>query len=316
MAKKIDLVERARTARRELKDIKFTDHFDPTGEGGWCELLRDILAFANSGGGAILVGLAADGSPSGVDPSQLIATDPAEVTDRIAKYTGVNFAGFKIMRLERYDGSQLAAILITGSEAPIPFTRFGICDLGGGKQKTAFSKGSLYFRHGAKSEPANARDMIKWRDRSIGRARRDWLEGIRKVVSAPVGHTVTVVPSSEHAPATSVVHGSLSAAAKGPKVAVQNAQEIWPYRRKDLLLEANRRLGSEKIREFDVQCANWKLDIVKAHPEFAYRPHKLAAPQYSPAYVDWLVDKFEKDAHFFVRLREEYSEYRRRRKVP
>jgi hypothetical protein len=314
MAKRPSHLERAQTATRESKFVDFKGHFDVTSDGEWCEIIKDVVAFANSGGGVILFGIADDGQMTGYDPTPLLAADPADITNKIARFTGVDFADFEIATVMR-QGSEVAALLVEGALAPIPFTRPGTYDAGGGKQKTAFGRGTVYFRHGAKSEPATLHDMVAWRDKIIARARSDWLGGIRKVVTAPAGHTVTVVPATRGASAAGVVHGSLSAVSKGPKVAVQNAEEIWPLRRKDLLIEINRRIAPKQLSPHDIQCANWKLDVFNEHPEFAYKPHRMSAPQYSTTYADWLVEK-SKDPAFFAGLREEHMAFYREHHPP
>jgi hypothetical protein len=77
---------------------------------------------------------------------------------------------------------------------PIVFTSPGTYDVGGGKQKTAFSAGTVYFRHGAKSEPGTSEDLRAALERELARIRSSWLDGIAKVVTAPVGATVSVLP--------------------------------------------------------------------------------------------------------------------------
>ena len=58
------LVDKALKAKRESKLIDFKSAFDPESTGDWCELVKDIVAMANSGGGAIVIGLDNSGSPS------------------------------------------------------------------------------------------------------------------------------------------------------------------------------------------------------------------------------------------------------------
>jgi len=43
-------------AKRESKRIDFKERFDTQAAGEWCEIIKDIVAMANSGGGAILFG--------------------------------------------------------------------------------------------------------------------------------------------------------------------------------------------------------------------------------------------------------------------
>ena len=51
-----DLVQRALTAKRESKYIEFKENFDPDSPADWCEVIKDIVAIANSGGGVMSSG--------------------------------------------------------------------------------------------------------------------------------------------------------------------------------------------------------------------------------------------------------------------
>ena len=60
-------------------------------------------------------------------------------------------------------------------------------------QKTAFGRGTLYFRHGAKSESGTSADVTAVIEREVASVKEFWLEGIAKVVAAPPGATVQVL---------------------------------------------------------------------------------------------------------------------------
>ncbi|MEO5959951.1 MAG: ATP-binding protein, partial [Opitutaceae bacterium] len=51
---------------QESADFDFKASFAVKNTGDWCELLKDIVAMANSGGGRLLIGVTDDGKPSGV----------------------------------------------------------------------------------------------------------------------------------------------------------------------------------------------------------------------------------------------------------
>ena len=54
----------------------------------------------------------------------------------------------------------LAAIVIDGlADGPLAFNQTARYTSPQGRQKTDFTKGSVYFRHGAKSEPATRDDF-------------------------------------------------------------------------------------------------------------------------------------------------------------
>ena len=236
--------------------------------------------------------------------------DPADLVNKLRKHTDHEFSGVEILEIDR-NGTRLPAFLIPRSDIPIVFTKPGTYEVEPGRQKTAFAKGTVYFRHGAKSEPGNREDFINWRDREIERVRRSWLSGITKVVETPPGHAVTVLSSPIDPTTTSLGDQGISITAKlkaGPgalAVVPQNAAEIWPHRQKDVLRGKNKRIGPH-INGHDITCLNEEFDLLKTHPEFVYKSHELASPQYSNAFVEWVVEQSKEDSEFFTRAREAY----------
>ncbi len=180
------LLDKAISAKRESNHVDFKEEFDPNEDRNWCEIIKDIVAMANSGGGIIIIGLRNNGSPSGTDVSTIFQIDPAEITDKIAKYTGEQFGEFTIQEASR-EGCKIAIWQISGISIPMIFIRPGTYNVTGDKYpKSAFSQGSVYFRHGAKSEPGNTNDLRKSLERELTLIRKSWLKDIRKVIHAPI----------------------------------------------------------------------------------------------------------------------------------
>jgi hypothetical protein len=307
------LLERAENARRESKFLDFKLEFKTDSAADWCEVVKDIAAFANSGGGVIIFGVNNDGSSAGTDISRILALDIADITNKMNSYAGFQFVDLEILEIKR-DGVKCAALIISGVDLPMIFIRPGTYDIGGGKQKTAFANGTIYFRHGAKSEPGTRDDLAAWRDEAVEKLRSGWLGGIRKVVQAPTGHAITVVsspvPTQSGAPQIEgmAIIAKVSSGPGAVRIVPQNAEEIWPYRQKDLLQHINRDLrGARLVNGHDVLCINTYLNVLKAHPKFAYKPHRLASPQYSPAYADWIIEQYRQDPKFFTRMRADYK---------
>ena len=156
-----DRIAEALTASKETKRVEFKEVFETEEAGAWCELIKDIVAMANSGGGVLVIGLNSVGKPSGWDPAKFLAMDPADVTNKLSKYVGEQFDGFDIHEGTK-SGKKVAAVTIDAKTvAPLVFERPGTYAVADDKQKTAFSKGTVYFRHGAKSEPATSNDLAR-----------------------------------------------------------------------------------------------------------------------------------------------------------
>lgn len=305
MADPKKLLERAKSAIRESKHLDFKREFDPASGQAWCEVIKDIVAMANSGGGIIVFGVANDGSNTNFDSASLLACDTADIANRIARYIGNQLVDLDVIEIER-NGQARAAFAVSDTGVPIVFTKPGTYDIGGGQQKTAFGQGTIYFRHGSKSEPGNREDLANWRDREISKVRKSWLGGIRKVVQAEATETVTVISAPRLPKGGEVVRANLSSDPNAVRVVPGNAEEIWPYRQKDLIREVNKRLARRtQINTHDIFCIKKMFDILNKRPDFAYRAHHLSPPQYSDAFADWIASEFQKDSSFFEKARRE-----------
>jgi hypothetical protein len=186
------LAGKALTAKRESKQIEFKQQFNTDSPREWCEVIKDVVAMANSGGGIIIFGLDNRGSPSGASISSPAQVDPADIGNKIAKYTGQTDLEIDILELEK-EGQSLVAFLVHSSGIPVIFEKPGTYDIGGGRQHSAFSAGMVYFRHGAKSEPGTSDDIRRVIERQLEFIRKSWLKGIRKIVQAPKGSQIIAV---------------------------------------------------------------------------------------------------------------------------
>ena len=300
-------LEKVKNAKKESKFVEFKEKLEINQAQDWCEVIKDIVAIANSGGGWLLIGVKRDGSPSGWDVTPILNLDPAQITDKMAKYTDEQFADFEIQEAEKR-GQNIAAIQIQGVSIPMIFTQPGTYDIGEGKQKTAFGKGTIYFRHGAKSEPGNSKDLKDCINREIEQVRKSWLGNIRKVVTAPSGYKVTVLPKeiveSEVPSATPIrLVNDLSA----PVYRKIDPDKTHPYRQKEVLQLINQRIGEKrKVTPYDTFCLR-KVREIDTKPNFFYKS-KFASPQYSDSFVKWLIEQFEKDNEFFDKARQEWKE--------
>ena len=264
---------------------------------------------ANSGGGWILFGIEKkDNKAYGWDPAPVLYLDPAQLTDKVAAYTGEQFGDFEMQEGER-DGHHVAALQIGAVSTPMVFIKPGTYDIGSGKQKTAFARGTVYFRHGAKSEPGNSKDLRDFVQREIERTRKSWLGGIRQVVTAPAGHQVKILPPE-------VVESPLETATRirivddpsAPAYRKINPDQTHPYRQTELVKAVNQRLeGKKKINGYDIYCIREMYDIDGTKPQFYYKS-VFASPQYSPAFVDWIVEQFKKNTLFFDEVRERFRQ--------
>jgi hypothetical protein len=190
-----NIVKKALGASRESKRVEFKRGFDTNTPGSWCELIKDMVALANSGGGIIVFGLDSTGVPSGESMAEIESLDPADLTNKLVKYIGV--PNFEIEPLGlRKKGRKLFALMVSGTPFPQVFEQPGTYDIGNGKQKSAFGLGTVYFRHGAKSEPGTTDDLRASMERAMSDVRKLWIKGVRQVVQAPPGAEIVALQRS------------------------------------------------------------------------------------------------------------------------
>jgi len=293
----------AANAKAESRVIDFKSKFDADCSADWCELVKDIVAIANSGGGSILIGVGDDGNCCGPTAcSKLLALDPAVITDKIAKYTGTQFDAFVVTRATRH-GGKIGVITIGCADPPMIFEKPGTYAVEEGKQqqKTAFGAGTLYVRHGAKSEPARYTDLVKLVERSVRRARKEWMSGVRKVAMAPRGSTVSILlPRVVQSSDPSATPIRITANPNAPEYQLVDPDKTYPWRQKELLEELNKVLPI-KLNSHDLLALR-RFYGVDADPKFVYK-HRFGSPQYSPAFEKWILEQYTQDPRLFQKCR-------------
>ena len=300
-----DLIKKALNAKRESKSVEFKESLNISSSGEWVEIIKDIVAIANSGGGVILIGVDNHGKPSGFDIKPLLEFDSADITNKIHKYTGIQFSEFEIVEEEKA-GHKIAAINIQGVSIPIVFTKPGTYDIGGGKQKTAFGIGTIYFRHGAKSDPGNTEDIRKAIERQLESIRKDWIRGVRKVVTAPHGSKIVIASgeefkesSSPHATPIRIVNDLNAPAYRKIDFDISH-----PHRLKELVRRLNEELkDKESVSSYDILCLR-RLHNLDGNSDFCHKPI-FGSMQYSETLIDWIMKQVRANARFLEESRKE-----------
>lgn len=294
------LVTKSLTAVRESKFIEFKSEFDPNSNQDWCEIIKDIIAISNSGGGVIVFGLNDIGEPSGSDVSQLLQIDSADIINKIAKYVGIQFSDFEILEKVKNDNT-LVLMVIESSPIPLVFKKPGTYSTGSNLQKTAFKEGSVYFRHGAKSSPGNTDDLHRSFSKELERVRKSWLKDIGKIVKSPGDHEIVIVPKSVSGTASgtaAVVR--LTTDPKAPIIGSLDFDLTHPNRQKELIIKIKEKLPDNVwFNSYDVTSI-WYAHEIGKHPEFYHSP-KFGSPQYSDAFVDWIINSYKKTRNFLTK---------------
>jgi hypothetical protein len=300
-----EMVEKGLRAMRESKYVDFKRAFDPANAGEWCELIKDVVAMANTGGGVIMIGLDNGGAPSGEDVSAVLEIDHATIVDKLKKYTGQQFGDIEIHGVAK-EGATVAAMEVGAVEVPMVFENVGTYAVSARRQKTAFARGTVYFRHGAKSEPGTTEDIRKAIERRVNAIRSDWLDGVRKVVTAPHGSSVAILSGEVResaSPDASPVRFVDDPNAPGYRLMSHDTK--YPYRQKELIQVVNEMLPEGvEINTYDVLAVR-RAHNIDANLKYQYSL-RYGSPQYSQDFAEWLVDRHQANPAFFAEARKTY----------
>ena len=305
-----EIINKALISKNESKHIEFKAKFDINSAQDWCEIIKDIIALANSGGGVILIGIDNRGQINNYNISEIIKLDPANMTDKLFKYTGENFSNFEIIQLTK-DNTSIAAIKILPSDSPIIFDKPGTYDVGFGKQKTAFSKGVIYFRHGAKSAPGTTNDIKNVIKREVRSFKDYWLNGIRKITKSAVGsHLEVLPPTVQESTSNSATPIRIVDDPSAQPYRILGPDQTHPYRQKEILEYINNLLLKIiKINSFDILSIN-KVYKLEKKRDFYYKA-KFGPPQYSKSFVKWVIQQYNTNNNFFSNTRSKYKKTRK-----
>jgi len=132
---------------------------------------------------------------------------------------------------------------------------------------------------------------------------------------APDGAEVAVIETAERDDEGRPTLIRLTTDPHAPLYGQVDPDRSHPYRQKEVIREVNLRLRGDSVNAFDVLSVRRVHTITEeTRPEFVHVP-KFGSPQYSDAFVDWLVGEHERDADFFARAKAKYLTTRPRRRA-
>jgi hypothetical protein len=292
-------LKRATEAKRNSKRVELKQAFDPASAGDWLELVTDVAALANSGGGVVVV------------PGHEVEEEP--IHEHLARYAEPEFEAFELHDIVRAGEPVTAIVVESVAGTPLVFSRVGRYKDAEGHEHIAFARGGLYFRHGAKSEPASGEDVRDFIKRQLDATRQQWLANIRQVMHAPDRAEVAIIETAERDEEGRPTLIRLTTDPHAPLYGQVDPDRSHPYRQKEVIAEVNARLDGRSVNAFDVLSVRRVHAITEeTRPEFVHVP-KFGSPQYSDAFVDWVVEQDERDSRFFEKAKVGYLATRRRR---
>jgi hypothetical protein len=241
-------------------------------------VVKDVVAMANSGGGVILFGID-DRGEAVRDPVELFSVDPAEITKRIHKYTEEHFDSFEICKTEK--GGPLLRSWSVGSTSRW-YSRSRGPFRTGRVRRLLSGRATVYFRHGAQSAPGGSADL---RD-AIERMRHKWARNIRRVIEAPAGSMVEVVPAvataDDSRPAVPI---RMTEDPEAVPYRIADPDQTHPFRTMEIVAEINATLPPEsRVNVHDIRAIRAAHDLDQRR-DMIHNP-RHGPRQFSPLFAD------------------------------
>lgn len=301
------LLRAALDATCESTAIDFKAKLDVYNKGEWLEVIKDLVAMANSGGGVILFGVDDSAVATGANVQPILDFDASRIGDKLRKYTGIPFGGFTLHSAQR-GAFQIAAIQVCASQTPVAFTADGQYTNEHGQERFAFRQGSVYFRHGAKSEPGTTEDLRAFVERELERVKGSWLRGIRQIVEAPPGAVVSVGVPVHTSPDGFASRVRLVEDSDAAGVVLMDPNKSHPHRLKDVVAEVNRRVpDGVRVSPHDLLGIR-RLYQTDSNLSYRYKPN-TGSGQYSEGFICWIVQQIGQTDEFLRELRARHHEW-------
>jgi hypothetical protein len=216
-----------------------------------------------------------------------------------------DFADFEVIEAEK-DGHSVAIFLINPPDSPLVFEKPGTYPVANNRQQTAFSQGTVYFRHGAKSERGTTDDLRKFIAKRVREMQDQLVKGMRRISEAPRGSQLHVVPQGTARAGLDgavAVRMTLNPDAQG--VIAVDRHEIFPYRQKDVVERLKKALPAGMVpNTYDLQAIN-KVYKIAQDKNLSWKPD-FSSRQYSEAFVEWIVDKISNEKEFLKATRRRF----------
>jgi hypothetical protein len=293
----------------EASALDFKSSFDPSSQQCWCEIIKDVVAMANTAGGVIVFGVNDDGTDVPVFSDLISAVDPAVLTDQFFRYTSCHFCDFSFVTVRRPSGEERPALEVRLAAYPLVFTAPGTYNVDPKRQKTAFGVGSLYFRHGAKSEPATPSDIRDAFDRFLNLARREWLSGIQKVVESPPGTRLVIGVAADVSAAPDTKPVRLTNDPGAPAISPEALAIQFPFRATEVVTQMRSKLGPSVHFTKHTLMAVRHAHGIDNQVGFSHRP-PFGSRLFSPAFIDWLYNKYRENEEFLEHALASYADIR------
>ena len=166
--------------------------FDPDNPEAKVDLVKNLVAMANAGGGQIVFGRD-EISIFGLDKATCQALDSARLIDIVTRY--IKPAQIEISHeIHQISGSYILTIYVGAAKYPIVMSRKGDWKgMNSRKERPLFLQGDIWIRHGSKTERITFEDMRAWFEQIRREERERILSRITHLVNLPDNAEIQIV---------------------------------------------------------------------------------------------------------------------------
>jgi Putative DNA-binding domain len=261
-----EIIKLASTITKESRFVDFKSELDTTSALSWCDIAKDLVAMANSGGGIIVFGVNDNGSYSNFDKNVILTLDPALISEKVSKFLDVDFIDFEQIEINR-GSKKFAGIYVGAVSVPYVFSTNGVQYRDGKKHKHVFAEGTIYFRRGAKSRPGNTEYLKRSFESALEQVRKEWFKGVRKLTSLGVDEIATV-EVKELKNTSAILKGMIKLSEKGVPVKFTNEKiielkKLYPLEYAEVVRECK---NKKKVTQIELQAY---IDSCKENTELS-----------------------------------------------
>lgn len=183
---------------RETRSVELKSRYDPESASDRIGLVKEIVAFANAGGGEIRLGVEErGGGRPGITIANQALLDPATLADFVDSFIAPDHVEISTSyETADIQGQQVVVLTIDPHEnPPIVFSKDGQYH-DGGKNVAIFQRHTVVSRRGTKAELATRSDHRAWIESAVRAERDRMLQILRLATSLPSGASIEIVSES------------------------------------------------------------------------------------------------------------------------
>lgn len=147
------------------------------------------------------------------------------------------------------------------------------------------------------------RDAAAFLSRYCSQIKQEF-DSLQRPAQFSIGIEYRLVLTKNQADADIVLSTGTGSSASAQIIEVpKDSSKSHPFRQKEVIEQMKSKVAGLQINQYEIQCVS-KVYSIKNRSEYFYKGRVKGSPtQYSPAFVDWLLQQYSKDKAFFTKAK-------------